>query len=245
VRTPAGPSSTSEPIAAGGVTGARTPDLHPLLGALGLDRVDPDLLLAALTHRSFTFENPGAADGERLELLGDAVVDLSVTHRLLDADPAADEGLVSRRRSAVVSGTSLAAAARDVGLGAHLRLGRGEAGSGGADKDSLLADAFEAVVGAVFASEGFATADALVGRLLAGALAEAITDARDPKTALQERAAARGDGPPTYRIARTGPDHAPTFTAEVAVADVSGRGTGGSRREAEQAAAREALGRLR
>lgn len=222
--------------------------LEPLLVALGLgqdDEVDPRLLLAALTHRSYAYEHPGEPDGERLELLGDAVVDLAVTRRLLDADPDADEGLVSRRRGAVVSGPALAAAARAVGLGAFLRLGRGEAGSGGADKDSLLADALEAVVGAVFAARGWAAADALVGRLLSGPLADAVTDARDPKTALQERAAALGLGLPTYRSERTGPDHAPTFTAEVMVAGRTGRGAGSNRREAEQAAAREALGGLR
>ena len=223
-------------------------DAAALLAGLGTDGVDADLLRAAVTHRSYAFEHPGEADGERLELLGDAVVDLAVTRRLLAADPGADEGLVSRRRSAVVSGAALAAAARAVGLGAQLRLGRGEAASGGADKDSLLADALEAVVGAVFASRGWDAADALVGRLLADALAAAEGDpgdARDPKTALQERAAALGHDVPAYALTRTGPDHAPTFTAEVAVGTVTGHGRGGSRREAEQAAAREALGLLR
>ncbi len=221
--------------------------LAVLLAGLGADEVDAALLLAAVTHRSYAFEHPGAADGERLELLGDAVVDLAVTRRLLEADPGADEGLLSRRRSAVVSGPALAVAARRIGLGAHLRLGRGEAASGGSEKDSLLADALEAVVGAVFAARGWEVADALVGRLLGPGLsdADASDDARDPKTALQERAAALGHGGPAYVVERTGPDHAPTFTAEVAVGPAVGRGAGGSRREAEQAAAREALGRLR
>ena len=225
-------------------------DLAALLADLGVptggpDGVDLAILRAAVTHRSYAFEHPGEADGERLELLGDAVVDLAVTRRLIEADPTADEGLLSRRRSAVVSGAALATAARAVGLGAHLRLGRGEAASGGADKDSLLADALEAVVGAVFRSRGWEVADALVGRLLGAAVAAATDDARDPKTALQELAAARGLPAPDYRLERTGPDHAPTFAAEVAVAGVTGAGSGGSRREAEQQAAREALGRLR
>ena len=225
-------------------------DLAALVADLGVPvggagGVDPVLLRAAITHRSYAFEHPGEVDGERLELLGDAVVDLAVTRRLVEADPAADEGLLSRRRSAVVSGAALAAAARRVGLGSHLRLGRGEAASGGADKDSLLADALEAVVGAVFRSLGWDVADALVGRLLSEDLAAATDDARDAKTALQELAAARGLPAPDYRVEREGPDHAPTFTVEVALAGATASGRGGSRREAEQAAAREALGRLR
>ena len=221
------------------------PDLAGLRAALGVPDVDPDALRAAVTHRSYAFEHPGSTDGERLELLGDAVVGLAVTRRLLAADPAADEGLLSRRRSAVVNGGALAAAARAIDLGHHLRLGRGEAASGGAGKDSLLADAFEAVVGAVFASCGWDVADALVGRLLGPGVAAAVDDARDPKTALQERAAALGLAPPAYDLTRTGPDHAPTFVAAVTVGSAEGRGAGGSRREAEQAAAREALERLR
>jgi len=224
-------------------------DLAALLTDLGTDGVDPDVLRAAVTHRSYAFEHPGEPDGERLELLGDAVVELAVTRRLFAADPSADEGLLSRRRSAVVNRDALAAAARAVGLGAHLRLGRGEAASGGAEKDSLLSDALEAVVGAVFRSRGWDVADALVGRLLADAM-HAVGgadggDARDAKTTLQERAAALGLGVPAYRVDRTGPDHAPTFAVEVAVGDVTGHGTGRSRREAEQVAAREALGGLR
>jgi ribonuclease-3 len=224
-------------------------DLAALLADLGVPVASDDeavpLLRSAVTHRSFAFEHPGEPDGERLELLGDAVVDLAVTRRLLDADPTADEGLLSRRRSAVVSGAALAAAARAVGLGPHLRLGRGEAASGGADKDSLLADALEAVVGAVFRARGWEAADGLVDRLLGGSIAAATDDARDAKTALQELAAARGLPAPAYRLERSGPDHAPTFDVEVTVAGTTAAGRGGSRREAEQMAAREALERLR
>ena len=228
-----------------------------LVARLGVPEVDPDLLRRALTHRSWSSEHGGAPHSERLEFLGDAVLDLAVTAALHAQDPFADEGVLSRRRAQLVREETLAAVARTVGLGPALRLGRGEAASGGADKDSLLSDALEAVVGAVFVTSGYAVAAALVERLLGERLAGSVEDATagsgadagpvDPKTALQERLAALHLPPPEYRTVREGPDHAPTFRAEVLVdGAVVGAGEGGSKKAASQAAADHALraGRL-
>jgi ribonuclease III len=218
---------------------------------LGVDGTDPALLARALVHRSWSTEHDGAPHNERLELLGDAVLDLVVTAQLHTLDPDASEGVLSRRRAQLVRESSLAGVARSIDLGADLRLGRGEAASGGADKDSLLADALEAVIGAVFLSGGYDAAAALVGRLLGDAIrttgtADPTDDADlgpvDPKTALQERAAALRLSVPEYRTVREGPDHAPTFRAEVLVdGEVLGTGSGGSKKAASQAAADQAL----
>lgn len=228
-----------------------------LVARLGVPEVEPALLLRALTHRSWSSEHGGAPHSERLELLGDAVLDLAVTEALHAQDPVADEGVLSRRRAQLVREETLADVARAVGLGSALRLGRGEAASGGAEKDSLLSDALEAVVGAVFVAHGYAVAASLVVRLLgdrlvdggvaAGAGSRADAGPVDPKTALQEQLAALRLPPPEYRTVREGPDHAPTFRAEVLVdGAVVGRGEGGSKKAASQAAADHALraGRL-
>jgi ribonuclease-3 len=225
-------------------------DTAPLVARLGVPEVDPDLLLRALTHRSWSTEHGQAPHSERLELLGDAVLDLAVTAELHARDDVADEGVLSRRRAQLVRESTLADAARELGLGAHLRLGRGEAGSGGADKDSLLADALEAVVGATFLASGYAVAADLVLRLLGDRIDGADggdtesdgTGPIDAKTALQERLAALRLPPPEYRSSGQGPDHAPTFLAEVLLAgEVIGVGTGGSKKAATQAAAEQAL----
>lgn len=226
-----------------------------LVGRLGITDTDPELIVRALTHRSWSSEHGGAAHSERLEFLGDAVLDLAVTAALHAQDPVADEGVLSRRRAELVREQTLADVARSVGLGPALRLGRGEAASGGADKDSLLADALEAVVGAVFVADGYGVAAALVERLLGdrlvgdldGAGARPDVGPVDPKTALQERLAALRQPPPEYRTVQEGPDHAPRFRAEVLVdGTVVGTGEGGSKKAASQAAADHALrtGRL-
>jgi len=137
-----------------------------LIERLDVPGLDPDLLERALTHRSFAAEHPTASHNERLEFLGDAVLDLAVSAELHALDPTADEGVLSRRRAQLVRESTLADVAREVGLGPFLRLGRGESASGGAQKDSLLADALEAVVGAVFLLAGYEVAAALVVRLL-------------------------------------------------------------------------------
>lgn len=218
---------------------------------LGADGADPELLARALVHRSWATEHDGAPHNERLELLGDAVLGLVVTAHLHDLDPDASEGVLSRRRAQLVRESSLATVARSVELGADIRLGRGEAASGGADKDSLLADALEAVIGAVFLSGGYDAAAALVERLLGPAIRtigtadpsdESDLGPVDPKTALQERAAALRLPVPQYRTVQEGPDHAPTFRAEVRIGDeLLGSGSGGSKKAASQAAAEQAL----
>jgi len=228
-----------------------TGDDRSLIERLELAAVDPALLELALTHRSWTAEHPRARHNERLELLGDAVLDLVVSAELHHLDPDASEGVLSRRRALLVREESLARAARAVGLGGELRLGRGESASGGGDKDSLLADALEAVIGATFLSCGYDPAASLVRLLLGDAIAttgrgddpdEGPSGPIDAKTALQERLAMLRLDPPEYVLSREGPDHAPTFRAEVIVAgEVLGAGTGGSKKAASQVAAEQAL----
>jgi ribonuclease-3 len=217
---------------------------------LGVPEVDPELLRRAVTHRSWSSEHRGEPHNERLELLGDAVLDLAVTAELHALDVSADEGVLSRRRAQLVRESTLADAARAIGLGEQLRLGRGEAASGGADKDSLLADALEAIIGAVFLSSGYPAAADLVARVLGARLRDGLagdddgdgTGPIDAKTALQERLAALHLPPPEYRAVQEGPDHAPTFAAEVLVdGEVIGSGVGGSKKAASQAAAEQAL----
>jgi ribonuclease-3 len=218
-----------------------------LAALLGVHLDDLGLLEQALTHRSWAFENGSVDPNERLEFLGDAVLALVVTDEIFHAHPAEQEGRLAKVRSAAVKTGSLAGVAREVGLGRFVKLGRGEAASGGADKDSILADTLEAVFGAVYLDRGFATAYDLVQRLFSARLDELAGRgaALDFKTSLQELAAARHGSLPRYQVVDTGPDHEKTFTAEVIVdGEVVGRGEGRNKKEAEQRAAREAYGRL-
>jgi ribonuclease III len=214
---------------------------------LDVDLDDLGLLDRALTHRSWAFEHGGVEPNERLEFLGDAVLALVVTDELFHANPDDAEGRLAKVRSAAVKTGSLAGVARDLGLGRFVKLGRGEAISGGADKDSILADTLEAVIGAVYIELGFTGAYDLVERLFATrlvGLAEGDA-ALDFKTGLQELTAARFEILPRYEVADEGPDHLKVFTAAVAVrGEIVGRGTGRSKKEAEQRAAREAYHRL-
>jgi ribonuclease III len=228
---------------------AGTPPAPPAELAALLDvHLDvPDLLDRALTHRSWAFENGGVQPNERLEFLGDAVLALVVTDEIFHAHPDEQEGRLAKVRSAAVKTGSLASIARELGLGRFVKLGRGEAQSGGADKDSILADTLEAVLGAVYLDQGFATAYDLVQRLFASRLDELAgrRAALDFKTALQELSAARYESLPRYEVTDRGPDHEKTFTAEVAVdGEVVGRGEGRNKKEAEQRAARQAYQRL-
>lgn len=214
-----------------------------LAALLGVHVDDIGLLEQALVHRSWAFENGGVDPNERLEFLGDAVLALVVTDEIYHAHPDEQEGRLAKVRSAAVKTGSLAEVSRGLGLGRFVQLGRGEAQSGGADKDSILADTLEAVLGAVYLDRGFATAYDLVQRLFADRLVELAGRgaALDYKTSLQELAAAQVGSLPRYQVADTGPDHEKTFTAEVAVdGDTVGRGEGRSKKEAEQRAAREA-----
>ncbi len=207
----------------------------------------PRTALAALTHRSYVNEHPGEGldDNERLEFLGDAVIDLAISHRLMELFPAAREGELSKMRASVVDEPGLAALARAFELGPLLRLGRGEELTGGREKPSLLADAMEAVVAAVYLEGGLAAVLALVDRYLGEAFdrAAAGTLDRDFKTQLQELAQSRFRLAPRYRVvAELGPDHAKKFDVEVELrGEVVGRATGRSKKDAEQAAARLAI----
>jgi ribonuclease III len=205
---------------------------------------DPDLLDRALTHRSWAFENGSVEPNERLEFLGDAVLALVVTDEVFHAHPDEQEGRLAKVRSAAVKTGSLAEVARELGLGRFVKLGRGEASSGGRDKDSILADTLEAVIGAVYLDRGFATAYELVQRLFAVRLADLaeMEAALDYKTSLQELCAARFERLPHYLVEDEGPDHAKTFSAVVSVDGRElGRGQGRSKKQAEQRAAREAF----
>lgn len=219
-------------------------DLSAFMDRLGHRFATPEHLVRALTHSSL-----GSAtrpDNQRLEFLGDRVLGLSMAEALFDADGSASEGQLAPRFNALVRKETCAAVARDIDLGAVLKLGRSEMMSGGRRKDALLGDAMEAVIAAVYLDAGFEAARALVLRLWAGRIQSVDSDARDPKTALQEWAQARGLPPPRYEtLGRDGPDHAPQF--RIAVVLASGEtvaAQAGSKRNAEQAAAKALLERL-
>ncbi|MGM1030658.1 MAG: ribonuclease III [Actinomycetota bacterium] len=219
---------------------------HRLLEQLGVE-IDPELLSLALTHRSWAYEHGGAPHNERLEFLGDAILGQAITIELYRRFPAATEGELAKRRAGVVSSVALAEVARSIGLGQHIRLGKGEAASGGADKASILADTMEAIFGAAFLSAGRSASADLVLRLVGPLLDDPgrTGAALDPKTALQEVAAAQGHGAPVYDVVATGPDHARTFSATVLIDDEAvAVGSGTSKKVAEMAAALAAHGRL-
>ncbi len=202
--------------------------------------------LAAVTHKSYSNEHreSSAADNERLEFLGDAVVDLAVSHRLMERFPNATEGELSKLRALIVNEEGLARIARQIGLGEILLLGRGEELTGGRQKNSVLADALEAVLGSVYLSAGWDTVLELVDRLFGEAL-EGVADGRsgyDYKTRLQEQVQIRLRQAPKYRVlSETGPAHERVFEVEVTIGDeLTAQATGRSKKEAEQAAARKA-----
>lgn len=209
--------------------------------------VDEPLLTRALTHRSYSYENGSVPHNERLEFLGDSVLGLVVTAHLHETHEEMSEGDLAKLRSAVVNMRALAEVARTIGLGEYVRLGRGEEATGGRDKDSILGDTLEAVIGAVYLStpqpRGLDAAGRLVHALLGPVMRRSATlgAALDWKTSLQEAAAAVGATAVAYRISATGPDHEKLFTAEVFVDDVSrGVGTGRTKKVAEQQAAQVA-----
>jgi ribonuclease-3 len=206
--------------------------------------VDRGRLDQALTHRSRANEEGDPAGGnERLEFLGDAVLDLVVSELLMERHADAPEGTLSRARATVVNTRALAVHARELGLDRAVRLGRGEDRSSGRKKPSILANVLEAVLGAIYLDGGLASARAFVEREFTEALVRAGESRADPKTRLQELLQAAGERTPDYRTtAASGPDHAKEFQVEVCVGErVLGRGTGHSKREAEQEAARCAL----
>ncbi|AZS40699.1 MULTISPECIES: ribonuclease III [Microbacterium] len=211
---------------------------RPLPEKLRVD-IDAELLELALTHRSYAYEHGGIPHNERLEFLGDSVLGQAVTVMLFTTHPDLDEGELAKRRASVVSTVALAEVARGIDLGSHLLLGRGEEQTGGRDKDSILADTMEAVIGATYLSAGPDAATELVLRLTEPLLAdpERYGAAMDPKTSLQELAARLGATPPRYSVEASGPDHDRRFLATVSVGDVSMTGAGSSKKTAEMAAA--------
>lgn len=209
---------------------------------IGVD-LTPDLLERALTHRSFAYENGGLPTNERLEFLGDSVLGLVITEALYRRHPDLPEGQLAKLRASVVNMRALADVARSIDIGAHVRLGRGEETTGGRDKSSILADTFEALVGAVYLEHGLDGAVLVLHKLFDPLLTEAASRGAglDWKTSLQELTAAELLGVPEYVVNESGPDHMKTFTAVVKVGGVEyGAGEGRSKKEAEQYAAEAA-----
>jgi ribonuclease III len=201
----------------------------------------PALCYAAVTHRS-----AGSDHNERLEFLGDSILNCGVARMLYDAHPEADEGALSRLRATLVSGETLAQIAGELGLGEHLLLGPGELKTGGFRRASILADGLEAILGAIFLDSGFDAAAAVVARIIGPRMADlpAADTLKDPKTRLQEALQANGLALPVYTLtAAAGDPHMQSFTVtcEVPVLGVSAVGEGGSRRRAEQLAAAKLL----
>jgi ribonuclease-3 len=217
-----------------------------LQARLGLE-IRQELLELAFTHRSFAYENSLTDTNERLEFLGDSVLGLVVTEELYRRYPDLDESRLSPLRSGIVNMRALADIARTLELGQYMRIGKGEEVTGGRDKNSLLADSLEALIGAIYLSHGFAESQRVVGDLISETMENAKDRGAglDGKTALQELAAARKIAAPEYQITESGPDHDKTF---VAIAVVGGEkiatGEGKSKREAEQIAARIAYEKL-
>jgi ribonuclease-3 len=224
------------------------PHLDELAGRLGVNIDDPEVLAPALVHRSWCAENPGHESNERLEFLGDAVLGLIITDHAFHAYTTLSEGELTDVRKAVVNAVTLAEVADELRLGDHLLLGKGEEQSGGREKPSILADALEAVLGAVYVSAGTEEAHDLVLRLLGARVAEAHAGGpggQDYKSRLQELAARHFDEAPRYETLAEGPDHARRFHVTVAVAGVPrGTGDGRSKKQAEQVAARDAYATL-
>jgi len=217
-----------------------------LADRLGHEFSDTGLLHQALSHRSWCTERDGAPSNERLEFLGDAVLGLVVAEHCYAAYPGFAEGQLAKVRSAVVNARVLAIVATGLGVGDVLLLGKGEESSGGRAKGSLLADAAEALIGAVYLDAGWEAARALVLRLLAERIerAAAEPDVFDHKSRLQEAAVRSGEGVPVYQVSGSGPDHGRRYQALVFVAgDRRGAGEGSSKKDAEQAAAADALSR--
>jgi ribonuclease-3 len=211
-----------------------------LTARLGL-QIEPNLLQLAFTHRSFAYENSLTETNERLEFLGDSVLGLVVTEELYRRYPDLDESRLSPLRSGIVNMRALADIARGLELGQYMRIGKGEEVTGGRDKNSLLADSLEALIGAIYLSHGFAESQRIVGLLINETMVSAMDRGAglDGKTALQELAAARKLTPPEYQITESGPDHDKTFVATAVInGEAIATGEGKSKREAEQIAAR-------
>ncbi len=205
--------------------------------------ISADTLVRALTHRSYAYENGGLPTNERLEFLGDSVLGLVVTDTLFNGHPSLPEGQLAKLRAAVVQMGALAEVARELALGEYVRLGRGEEGTGGRDKPSILADTLEAVIGGTYIDCGLDAASGLVHRLFDPVIERSalLGAGLDWKTSLQELTAVRGLGVPEYVVKDSGPDHQKMFRAVVRVGSRElGSGEGRSKKAAEQLAAEAA-----
>jgi len=215
-----------------------------LVERLGYGFSDPGPLTLALTHRSWCYETGHTASNERLEFLGDAVLGVVVTDYLFTTHPEMPEGLLAKVRSAVVSEPTLAKIAGDLGVGEAVRLGKGEDASGGRSKASILSDALEAIIGAVYVDGGIDAAQNVVLGLFGASIAAAAEEPGDGdfKSQLQELTAQRFSAAPVYELGAEGPDHEKRFSARVSIdGNVIGEGEGRSKKVAEQAAAQAAL----
>jgi ribonuclease-3 len=211
---------------------------------LGHEFIRPELLAEALTHRSAAGAR-GAGSNERLEFVGDRVLGLVVAEWLIERFPKEQEDKMGLRLAALVSKPALAGIAEAQGIGTMLNIARGEAKRGVAGQATVLADALEAMIGALYLDAGLAPARAFIRRVMADVIERQAIPPKDAKTALQEWVLARALALPEYVVeATTGPGHAPSFTISVRVGEAVGRGTAGSKRAAEQAAARALLGAL-
>ncbi|MCL7452331.1 MAG: ribonuclease III [Anaerolineae bacterium] len=225
-------------------------DYTQLEDELGIEFRDKSLLQRALTHRSYLNEHPEfpLEDNERLEFLGDAVLDFMTGEYLYHRFPELREGLLTSLRSVLVRRDTLARFARELGLGEYLLMGHGEIETGGRGRAATLCAAFEALVGALYLDQGLASVDKLLAPLVAPEVVRTLKDRslKDAKSLLQELAQARTHQTPRYKtIAETGPDHAKEFTVQVTISGkVYGEGYGSNKQQAAQAAAQEALDRL-
>jgi ribonuclease-3 len=226
-------------VAAGSGSPNNTPDPDVISAALGVE-LEGELVVLALTHRSYAYENGGLPTNERLEFLGDSVLGVIITDVLYRTHPDLPEGRLAKLRASVVNMHALAGVGRRIGLGQQLRLGRGEEMTGGRDKSSIVADAVEAVIGAVYLQHGLDTTRQVIHRLFTDLLTAApqLGAGLDWKTSLQELSAERGLGVPEYRVSEEGPDHAKLFAAQVILGGLPrGAGSGRTKKEAEQNAA--------
>jgi ribonuclease-3 len=216
--------------------------MRELVARLGVE-LSEEILKQAITHRSFSYENGGVPTNERLEFLGDSVLGIVITDELYRKNPDAQEGQLAKLRAAVVNAKALADVARTLGLGEFLLLGKGEEATGGRDKSSILADAVEAILGAIYVEHGLAKSGEVILQLFAPILAASaeLGAGLDWKTSLAELVNSKSLGAIEYMIEQSGPDHDKRFSAQVKVGqDLYGNGEGKSKKEAEQHAAASA-----
>ena len=218
-----------------------------LIQRLGIS-IEAELLELALTHSSYAYENGKIPNNERLEFLGDSVLGFVVTGHVYSENPDLDEGSLSRLRSATVSAKTLAKAANEIGLGEFVRLGKGEISTGGQTKTNILADTFEAIIGAAYLSGGLEPAKAIIDSLVLPLLSseDELLETSEPRTVLSELLKSLGKSDATFDVTHEGPDHDRTFFAEVIVDGSSvASGSGRTRKAAEAQAASAALKTLR